>query len=300
MLNLAGREYDFGPVLFAVLQECEHRRRGLPAEPESAGAAAAKLEELTRAKLAEIRACYEEAGGSPGYWRELESEVLDTALPQYARAAAAQTRLELASYGLWRQGDPVSRLVLGLAGLAAGGLIVKAPFIPIFEDTFAFALAVAAFLYPEIKRLVFDWRYSRLLNRLIVQAERYQHRQLPYVSEAGLEAELRAVGANPETPASITLPAARQAATATQSAASLAATKSAASQATTAATDTRPLRPPRSAQSPLSIFAPSATAGRPEAEPSQSHHAPASPSAVPAVPTVPTAAADPQKAGSRP
>ena len=27
MLNLAGREYDFGPVLFAVLQDCEHRRR---------------------------------------------------------------------------------------------------------------------------------------------------------------------------------------------------------------------------------------------------------------------------------
>jgi hypothetical protein len=293
MLNLAGREYDFGPVLFAVLQECEHRRRGLPAEPESAGAAAAKLEELTRAKLAEIRACYEEAGGSPGYWRELESEVLDTALPQYARAAAAQTRLELASYGLWRQGDPVSRLVLGLGGLVAGGLIVKAPFIPIFEDTFAFALAVAAFLYPEIKRLVFDWRYSRLLNRLIVQAERYQHRQLPYVSEAGLEAELRAVGVNPN--ATTTLPPARQAATATQSAASLAATQSAAGQAA-AATATRPLRPPRSAKSPLSIFAPSATAGRPEAEPSQSHHAPASP---PTVPAVPAAGADPQKAGSR-
>lgn len=280
MLNLAGREYDFGPVLFAVLQECEHRRRSLPAEPENAGAAAAKLEDLTRAKLAEIRACYEEAGGSPGYWRELESEVLDTALPQYARAAAEQSRLELASYGLWRQGDPVSRLVLGLAGLAAGGLIVKAPFIPIFEDTFAFALAVAAFLYPEIKRLVFDWRYSRLLNRLIVQAERYQHRQLPYVSEAGLEAELRAVGAAPETTAS--------------SGATVTATLPAAGQAA-AATDTRPLRPPRSAQSPLSIFSPSANAGRPEAAPR--NDAPASPPAVPAAAGAASAGADPQKAG---
>src|SRR5205807_1227768 len=92
-----------------------------------------------------------------------------------------------------RQGDPLSRLALGLAGLAVGGLIVKAPFIPIFDDAFAFVLAAAAFFYPEIKRLVFDWRHSRLLNRLIVQADRYQHRQLPYVSEADLEAELRAV-----------------------------------------------------------------------------------------------------------
>jgi hypothetical protein len=192
MLNLAGREYDFGPVLFAVLQDCEHRRRSLPADDAET---AARVAEIARQKLAEIRACYEEAGGTPGYWRELESEVMETALPQYTRAAAAQTRLELASYGLWRQGDPLSRLALGLAGLAVGGLIVKAPFIPIFEDAFAFALAVAAFLYPEIKRLVFDWRHSRLLNRLIAQAESYQHRKLPYVSEAGLEAELSAVSA---------------------------------------------------------------------------------------------------------
>jgi hypothetical protein len=190
MLNLAGREYDFGPVLFAVLQECEHRRRSLPADDAEA---AARLAATARQKLAEIEPCYREAGGVPAYWRELASEVLDTALPQYARAAAAQTRLEQASYGLWRQGDPVSRFLLGLGGLTVGGLIVKAPFIPIFENAFAFALAAAAFFYPEIKRLVYDWRYSRLLNRLVVQAESYQHRQLPYLSEATLEAELRAV-----------------------------------------------------------------------------------------------------------
>ena len=29
VLNLAGSPFDFGNVLFAVLQECEHRRRGL-------------------------------------------------------------------------------------------------------------------------------------------------------------------------------------------------------------------------------------------------------------------------------
>jgi hypothetical protein len=192
MLNLAGREYDFGPVLFTVLQECEHRRRSLSADEAEA---APRLDQIVRQKLAEIELCHREAGGTPGYWRELQNEVVDTALPQYVRAAAAQTRLELASYGLWRQGDPLSRGILGLAGLAAGGLIVRAPFIPIFEDAFAFALAAVAFFYPEIRRGFFDWRYSRLLNRLVVQAETYQHRQLPYVSEAGLAAELAAVGA---------------------------------------------------------------------------------------------------------
>ena len=28
MLNIAGPEYDFGSVVFVVLEECEHRRRG--------------------------------------------------------------------------------------------------------------------------------------------------------------------------------------------------------------------------------------------------------------------------------
>ncbi|HXO42975.1 MAG TPA: hypothetical protein VN999_16110 [Thermoanaerobaculia bacterium] len=227
MLNLAGREYDFGPVLFAVLQDCEHRRRSLPPDD---GEAAAQLSAIAREKLAEIAPCYVEAGGTPAYWRELESEVLETALPQYFRAAAAQTRLELDSYGLWRQGDPLSRLALGLGGLTVGGLIVKAPFIPIFDDAFAFVLAAASFFYPEIKRLVFDWRHSRLLNRLIVQAERYQHRQLPYVSEADLDAELRAVSAVP---------------------AAVPATPSTSAKAATSA---------KVAASPLSIFAPAKAA----------------------------------------
>ncbi len=194
MLNLAGREYDFGPVLYAVLQECEHRRHSLP---EDEAQAAARLTEIAREKLAEIAVCHREAGGTPAYWHELEREVIETALPQYARAAAAQTRLEETAYGLWRQGDPLSRVLLGLAGLTVGGLIVKAPFIPIVEDTFAFVLAGAAFLYPEIRRWYCNWRYSRLLNQLIVQAESYQHRQLSYVSEAGLAAELDAVGGEP-------------------------------------------------------------------------------------------------------
>ncbi len=76
-----------------------------------------------------------------------------------------------------------------------GGLIIAAPFIPIWEDAFAFLLAVVGFLYPEIKQLVFDFRHSRLLNRLIVQAEKYQSdARIHYVSDSQLEAELSSIG----------------------------------------------------------------------------------------------------------
>jgi hypothetical protein len=190
MLNLAGSSYDFGNVLFAVLQECEHRRRALlPNEAE------ARLAEIARAKLAEIRESYEECGGTEAYWQDLEREVLETALPQYVPAAVEQTRLEKTNYDLWRQGDPATRALFGLIGLIIGGLIIAAPFIPIFEDAFAFALAAAGFLYPEIKKTVLDFRHTRVLNRLIAQAERYQKNQrIHYVSEAQLSEELEAVG----------------------------------------------------------------------------------------------------------
>jgi len=191
MLNLAGTSYDYGNVLFAVLQECEHVRRGLlPNEAE------ARLRETARSKLAEIRVSYEERGGTDPYWNDLEREVLEVTLPQYLPAAVEQTRLERCSYDLWRQGDPAARAAFTLLGLILGGLIVLAPFIPIWEDAFAFVLAVAGFLYPEMKQLFFDRRHARFLNRLIVQAEKYQKdSRLHYLSEARLQEELDAVGA---------------------------------------------------------------------------------------------------------
>jgi hypothetical protein len=202
MLNLAGTSYDFGNVLFAVLQECEHQRRALlPNEAE------ARLKETARAKLAEIHESYAELGGTQPYWQQLEREVMETALPEYIPAAVEQTRMEKTNYELWRNGDPAARALFGLLGLVIGGLIIKAPFIPIFEDTFAFLLTAAGFLYPEIKKTYFDYRHSRLLNRMIVHAERYQKNQrLHYMSEARLREELEAVGSpdaralNPPTP----------------------------------------------------------------------------------------------------
>lgn len=189
MLNIAGSSFDFGNVLFAVLQECEHVRRGLlPNEAQR------RLVEAARRKLAEIRESYQEHGGTPGYWEELEREVLETSLPAYIPEAIEQTRLEKSGYDVWRRGDATARLAFALAGLILGGLIIAAPFVPIWEDLFAFVLAVGGIAYPEIKQLVADFRHSRLLNRMIVEAEKYQKSSdIHYVSEARLEREMDAV-----------------------------------------------------------------------------------------------------------
>jgi hypothetical protein len=191
MINLAGSSFDYGHVLFAVLQECEHRRGSiLNQDAEKA------LKEIAVRKLAEIKTSYEEAGGLPEYWRTLERDILEASLPEYALTAIEQTRLERANYDIWRRSDPLARAVFALIGLVVGGLVVWAPFIPIWEKAFALVLGGAGFVYPEIKRLVFEGRYSRFLNRLIARAEKYQkNHRIHYTSNAELDLAMRSLAA---------------------------------------------------------------------------------------------------------
>src|ERR1051325_1494666 len=169
VLNIAGPEYDFGSVVFVVLEECEHRRRGF-----DDGELHAQLLAAARAKLAKIKAAYDEVGGSPAYWKSLETEALETAMPQYIDAAKEMNRLERGGFDVWRRGDLSARLLFALGGLVLGGIIIELPFIPIFETMFAFFLAALGFFYPDLKRFLSERRHARALNRLIAEATRYQ------------------------------------------------------------------------------------------------------------------------------
>lgn len=169
MLNIAGPEYDFGSVVFVVLEECEHRRRGFADDDLKT-----KLLEIARAKLARIKAAYDEFGGSPSYWKALETEVLQTAMPQYLDAAAEMNRHERTGFGVWRGGDIGARLQFALAGLLIGSILLALPFVKLFEAMFAFALAGVGFIYPDLKRYTHERRHVRLMNRLVTESARYQ------------------------------------------------------------------------------------------------------------------------------
>jgi len=169
MLNIAGSEYDYAQVVYVVLQECEHRRRSFED---------ASFDEEVRScaaeKLAEIKATYDECSGSASYWEALEKEVDDVVLPQYIAAARSMTESERDNFAIWRGGDLGARFAFALAGLFIGSVIIALPFIPIFEDMFAFALTAAGFLYPDLKRFMFERRYTKVLNRLVADSARYQ------------------------------------------------------------------------------------------------------------------------------
>ena len=171
MLNIAGPEFDFGNVVFVVLQECEHRRRGFDEDEQ--------LEEhlfgVARGKLRKIKAAYDEFGASAGYWQALETEVLETALPQYIASAREMNRLERTGYDVYRRGDLPARGIFALGGLLLGGALLALPFFPkLFEAAFAFLLSGTGFVYPDLKRYTHERRHYRLLNRLVEDAARYQ------------------------------------------------------------------------------------------------------------------------------
>jgi len=169
MLNIAGPEYDYAQVVYAVLQECEHRRRSFDDASFDT-----EVKESAAKKLGEIKAAYDEFGGSAVYWETLEKEVGEVMLPQYIAAARDMNELEADDFGIWRAGDLGARLAFALAGLVIGSIIIALPFIPIFEEMFAFALTVFGFLYPDLKRFMMQRRYMKVLNRLVADSARYQ------------------------------------------------------------------------------------------------------------------------------
>jgi hypothetical protein len=169
MLNIAGPEYDFGHVVFAVIQECEHRRRGLDDRNTDE-----QLMSVARAKLAQIKAAYDEFGGASSYWRELETEVLKTAMPQYMLVAKEMNTLERSGWNVYRRGDLAARGLFGLGGLIVGGFVKALPFIPTIENIFVFALAAAGLIYPDLVRYMHERRHSRTLNRIVTEAAAYQ------------------------------------------------------------------------------------------------------------------------------
>jgi hypothetical protein len=183
MLNIAGPEYDFGSVVYAVLQDCEHRRRAFDDDQFERS-----VKVCATQKLAQIRKAYEEFGGSAVYWEALEKEVLETVLPQYVDPALEITQLERSGFGVWRGGELSARLVFALIGLIVGSIIIAIPWIPIFETMFAFALTVGGFMYPDLKRYTYERRYARKLNKLITDSDRYQSAAgLHYITATDIE-----------------------------------------------------------------------------------------------------------------
>ena len=183
MLNTAGSKYDFGSVIFAVLEECEHRRRSYGEEE-----APARLREVAVEKLEEIHRGYAEAGGTASYWQRLETEVLETVMPQYIEHAVAQNELERTGFGTWRGGDIIARILFIALGVVLGLATQRIPWVRVLWEPLTILFATGGAFYPEMRSWMGRRRFSYKLNDLILDGEAYQkNNRIHYLSEADLE-----------------------------------------------------------------------------------------------------------------
>ena len=158
-----------------VLGHLEHKRDDLVAQiPE--GASDEPVRQAVADALVPVAEAYREAQLPEPYLVALQAEVLASLPSAWLRLARRFSSLEGRDFGLWRGGDPLSRATYVLSGLVIGGLILWAPFIPIWEKWFPFLLAVMGWWLPDFQEIYHRRRYARALGRLAVEVGAAQSR----------------------------------------------------------------------------------------------------------------------------
>ncbi len=160
-------EFSAERVTLRVLEQLERRRVVIADDAEAVKAAVSEA-------LVPVRKDYEEAELPLNYYEALEREIRALVPVAWQRIAAPYTAREKREFGLWRGGDPVARLTYVLSGLVLGGLIIWAPFIPIWEKWFPFLLAGGAWWLPDVQVRWHKRRYARALGRIAVDVARAQ------------------------------------------------------------------------------------------------------------------------------
>jgi hypothetical protein len=160
-------EFSARAVSIQVLEHLERRRPAIVADEE-------RVRAEIKDALVPLRKAYAETELPASYIDAVEKEVTATLPARWRAVAAPFTRLEQQGFGLWRGGDPIARLTFVLGGLILGGLIVWAPFIPIWEKWFPFVIAVLAWWLPDVQTRWHKRRYARELGAIVSTMERAQ------------------------------------------------------------------------------------------------------------------------------
>jgi hypothetical protein len=160
-------EFAAAKVAGDVIAELERQREAIAKSPTATHHAVVMA-------LEPVRAAYRESQLPPAYFRALEAELIQTLPTAWLTIAKPFTALEARNFGRWRGGDLTARLTYVFGGLILGGLILKAPFIPIWEKWVPFAMAIAGWWLPDAQAAWHRRRYGRELGRIIQRLEERQ------------------------------------------------------------------------------------------------------------------------------
>jgi hypothetical protein len=105
-------------------------------------------------------------------FQRVDERIRKIVLPAYARLAGAFTPRERNDFYLAPEAlHGLERLGWGAAGLALGGLVVWAPFIPIWSKEWVLVFGVGGLVFPSVRRFLAQRRYNSELNDLVTRTD---------------------------------------------------------------------------------------------------------------------------------
>lgn len=161
--------YRLDTIALNLIERLEGARRTWATDPD---AARTELSRAADEQLARILAEHDEFADNPGWSATARREIRETFLPRYLRLAVDHNALEERGYNAWRRGDPIARIVAGVAAIGAAMAFVRVVHHPAAFVGLAVALAVP--FIPEIRRFHFRRRYRAELQGVVDDMARIQ------------------------------------------------------------------------------------------------------------------------------
>ena len=106
------------------------------------------------------------------FYREVDGLIGKVVIPAYTRLAAGFTPRERNDFFLLKDNlHGIERAAWTVAGMALGGLVIWAPFIPLWSKEWVIPFMIGGFLFPNLRRYLAFRRFERDVNRIVANAD---------------------------------------------------------------------------------------------------------------------------------
>jgi hypothetical protein len=161
----------------SLLQTFENSRPGLTQEIFARGEVESFFRDLYEKEVRRLRETVDRlshlsAEERQDLFQSVDERIRKIVLPAYARLAAAFTPRERNDFYLAPEElHGLERLGWAAAGLALGGFVVWAPFIPIWSKEWVLVFGVGGLVFPGVRRFFSERRYNAELNDLVARTD---------------------------------------------------------------------------------------------------------------------------------
>jgi hypothetical protein len=191
---------SLGGFVDSLTQTFENRRAGLPDGVDEAGASRyfSDIYEKELPRLAEMVSTIApelSRSRAESFYREVDSLMRSTVIPAYTRLAVKFTPRERNDFFLVKEHlRGAERLGWTVAGLALGGFVVWAPFIPLWSKEWVIPFMIGGFFFPNLRRYLAFSRYEKEINKVVESADaEIQRMNIAYLTSDQTGAESSAV-----------------------------------------------------------------------------------------------------------